>query len=54
MCPRGWNLYGDVCLKLMTSQLTFDQAQLTGCSEGYFYSQEHFGFWAQVILFLNL
>ncbi len=47
-CPFGWKLFDDVCLKVNETLLTFDDANLKGCSLGFLYTNVNFGFFIRV------
>ncbi len=48
ICPEGWNLFRDFCIRIPDLQLTYDDAKVSGCTEGIFLEDTTFGFWSQV------
>jgi hypothetical protein len=48
ICPEGWNLYRDSCVKISEQSLTYDNAKTIGCTEGVLFEDATYGFWSQV------
>jgi hypothetical protein len=48
ICPAGWNLYQDYCVKINEVPMKFDDAKASGCKEGSFVEDSNFGAWAEV------
>ena len=49
ICPVGWNLYQDSCVKINDVPMKFDDAKAVGCKEGSFVEDSNFGAWAEVL-----
>jgi hypothetical protein len=53
ICPFGWDLHRQNCLKISEISLTFADAKAKGCTTGTLLESTDFGFWAEVPVYVG-